>query len=741
MKRNDNRGSSILMVILVAAGIGVMAAIALWVSLRNVQMKTTDAEIKESFYSAEGVLEQVKAGVKEKAEAAYKEAVTKDLENFAKYGNSSQTPAGVTSSSTVSEKARRAEDFKKNFKDTFKSSIDRGTAGEYNIKSISNLVDQSLLNSPTYPYAVVSAMNGGYSRDEGIVKDEDDKLVLKGIRVRYVSEDEQVSEIVTDITVAVPKPDVIASTSDLDLFEYAIIGDKGVEVIAGNVNIKGSVYAGFSDSFNKQAFVAKSYTNVGLYDKTLIANGTVYVANNASLKASPNQKIWAGNILLDGGRAELTGASYVADDLTLSGERSSAKISGTYKGYGNDKNVAGSSSAIIINGKDSSIDMSGAKEVALAGYSYIATGNERLRLPNSTGEARNNKDIKMGESIAVKGNQIAYLMPGEWIGTDSNKESKFGHNPLSYDEYKRLINERDSSGKNYVLVDTKARAYKTGKTFEDYGVTKSDLDANYTKIFVQPITGISSDGLVYFYVNLPQDKAARYFNDFYAADKNRAEELKKHTDFYTGTIKSAAEANIKTVGNYTLYDNDLVVLPGKTSTIDNTGKFIKTFRALCTNLTTKVKAGQRENEVFKNIINEAVLRGYLAGVVKKEVSVNGVKAVITSGYYEYNGSSGDVRLIVALGDVRVSKTFTGTIIANGKVTVNSAGEIKSDDSGIIKNLISEPLTAGGSDYFYKVFRDGEAFAASGSTVSGNDLFADGSVDLSKLVSYSNWKKK
>ena len=190
-----------------------------------------------------------------------------------------------------------------------------------------------------------------------------------------------------------------------------------------------------------------------------------------------------------------------------------------------------------------------------------------------------------------------------------------------------------------------------------------------------------------------------------------------------------------------MYDNDLVVLPGKTSTIDNTGKFIKTFRALCTNLTTKVKAGQRENEVFSNIINESVLRGYLAGVVKKEVSVNGVKAVITSGDYEYNSHSGDVRLIVAEKNVRVSKTFTGTIIARGKVTVNSAGEIKSDDSGIIKNLISEPLTAGGSDYFYKVFRDGEAFAASGSTASGNDLFADGSVDLSKLVSYSNWKKK
>ena len=82
MRREDNRGSTILMVIMLIAGVGIMAAIALWASLRNVQMKTTDAEIKESFYSAEGILEQVKAGVQEKAEAAYKDAVTKDLESF-----------------------------------------------------------------------------------------------------------------------------------------------------------------------------------------------------------------------------------------------------------------------------------------------------------------------------------------------------------------------------------------------------------------------------------------------------------------------------------------------------------------------------------------------------------------------------------------------------------------------------------------------------------------------------------
>ena len=178
------------MVIITIAGIGIMAAIALWVSLRNVQMKSTDAEIKESFYSAEGVLEQVKAGVKEKAEAAYKEAITKDLESFAKYKDRTQVQNGSsTAVANAESQTARAEAFKKNFKEYFKKSVNNGAANKYDIKSISNLVDQNLINSPTYPYAVVSAMGTGFSGETGIVKDTDDKLVLEGVRVRYVRED------------------------------------------------------------------------------------------------------------------------------------------------------------------------------------------------------------------------------------------------------------------------------------------------------------------------------------------------------------------------------------------------------------------------------------------------------------------------------------------------------------------------------------------------------------------------
>ena len=107
----------------------------------------------------------------------------------------------------------------------------------------------------------------------------------------------------------------------------------------------------------------------------------------------------------------------------------------------------------------------------------------------------------------------------------------------------------------------------------------------------------------------------------------------------------------------------------------------------------------------------------------------------------FDNSKGDVRLIVATGNVEVKQRFTGSIVAAGKITVKTAGEISTDSSGILKQLLREPLTSGGKDYFYKIFKNGDALASAGSSDNVNLLFEDGSADVSKLISYSNWKKK
>ena len=74
-----------------------------------------------------------------------------------------------------------------------------------------------------------------------------------------------------------------------------------------------------------------------------------------------------------------------------------------YVGFGNggaDKanTVAGDSSAIIINGREASLDMSNIRELMVAGTAYINT----QAIVNSSSVGTQNSNVGMGESISVK---------------------------------------------------------------------------------------------------------------------------------------------------------------------------------------------------------------------------------------------------------------------------------------------------------------------------------------------------
>ena len=61
----------------------------------------------------------------------------------------------------------------------------------------------------------------------------------------------------------------------------------------------------------------------------------------------------------------------------------------------------------------------------MAGRSYIASSGLK-------GKQSNNQDVLLGESLSVKGSQLAYLVPASLLKTGDKVTAS---NPMNYDDY------------------------------------------------------------------------------------------------------------------------------------------------------------------------------------------------------------------------------------------------------------------------------------------------------------------
>ena len=90
----------------------------------------------------------------------------------------------------------------------------------------------------------------------------------------------------------------------------------------------------------------------------------------------------------------LMGDTYIQDDITINSSDSKVSLAGTYTGFGNTTTKAKNSSSIIVNGANTSLDLSELKELNLGGNTYI--GTSKLNVEGVEGISRGNEDVKMG---------------------------------------------------------------------------------------------------------------------------------------------------------------------------------------------------------------------------------------------------------------------------------------------------------------------------------------------------------
>lgn len=587
LSSKSNSGFSLITVILAVGLVGILVMLIAYMVIANFRMKMSGLKEKDAFYTAERALEEIRTGLQEDVAEAMSEAYTNVMESY-----NESVQAGDVAMDAQRQAAYEREFL--NILQTRLRGNETGR-NLYDIKRLRGYVDldkEDSFDSAKESLVVMASCGTGVSdgsasaNEAKMTVDRTKKnITLKNLKVIYVDARGYAAIIRTNIQLAVPPIQYPTPSTLPDLMNMIVVAGKGIYCAPGDATstqtgdneIQGSVYAGILPEdklkVNGQAvgvtdasiYLAAGRTlNIAKGERTVCA-GEVTLAQNSAFHSSAETTLWAQGINLTSAKAELLGKTYLSDDLTIkAGTGSYVKLAGEYYGYGDvesalkshnsveygypdqtqdgssattttktyeKKSASALSSAITINGKSTTLDLSSLDRLLLAGKNYIAS-KALSKTGSGAGSTNvgNSDDVVTGESLTVKGTQIAYLVPDVLLGETANY-----HNPMDYDTYIKVaeIQTTDSTkdtqdkikafAKKIVKMDTAAKALGN-QTLNQIGV---DKDEPVQTVFYSD--GGSAGGYVYFYLNFTDEKKA---SDFMQTYYNNNPSLKKAMDGY-----------------------------------------------------------------------------------------------------------------------------------------------------------------------------------------------------------------
>lgn len=758
--KKQNSGSAIVIVIVAMAFVGILASTIMWMSLINFRMKMTDRKIKESFYTAETVFDQMLVGLQNMSSDSADQSYSFIMQNY----------------SNFSEQKRETE-FQKEYLKSVAKAIGKSSTetGMYDLEKLMLYVDAGLNVGIVNPSSSHSWI-GARSQDLTLKGTDDefksrygeivapagaDYMLLKGLHLEFYDKDGFLTVIDTDLMISTPDAGFTQTGRVADAFDYAIIADKSLEneIVSGINTVDGNVYVGEQGILANHKFIFQNADYV-------ISKGDVEIHKNGSLQVGSGEEnvpaFWAKGIIVDkdvvaGSNVTLRSHSYIKDDLTVNGNSATVTLVNSYYGYGDSESEVGESSAIVVNGINNTLNMSGVKQLLLAGHAFVNVKAKSVPDPASIGER--SVDIPMGESIAIKGEQIAYLVPDECVGVLFG-QSVYQKNPMTGDEYASLMEYKANAEYapyfKEVDVNRQLEVYG-GKSLASYGINET---SGIEKVFI-PSNGETQ---VYYYLNFQStEDAERFFKDYYELHK---EKIDRYTGLYaSGGIRSNTGYTRLTMagdyltasasgaqGNSVLYHQSTDTKKSVEDLEDEVKTYQNTFNGLTTALTTNYLSltveEKARKEVFENLIKEEALEAYVGTGTKTFTAEDGsgVKAILTGeSTYTYDGDP-NVVLIIATQDVVLSAPFEGIIFADGTVTMKAGASVKSAKNAdkmsnlvrILQSKHSDSDTTKPLDFI----RNAETYILAGTAlVKDEEGYHRNWVDFNDIVCYQNWTKR
>lgn len=548
-------------------------------------------------------------------------------------------------------------------------------------------------------------------------------------------------------------------------------------------------------------------TSVSIMADTIIVPGSISVIDDANLYISGNVSnnvsstakyadVWADNIVIapsytrtvskkmNEGQFTMYANAYIADDLEINGDDASVELAGNYYGYNYSQSSETervlsqyvqsdkahyNSSAIIINGDNAYVDMTGLTNLYVAGRAYISTTTTRdvtVDYENNTAttyyvnaeENKTNVDVQTGESISVKSSQLAYM-------------------PLGVMDYNGISIPKFTS---------------TYEAFNEtiYEHIKDWLDPD------NPVVSQTVSGNTYYFLKFANAESASAFFDWYVNDlpdiagydiATDLVDVTSYADMDVSDIKIGDATVVTTSGSYTsgamnvaasksltvnassTYSSLLVDVDGSANNVTSVALIQKASQYNSDYLEMKYALqlvdpdaytgdDKDEAQALKDAIaamsseNVTPLNYYLdMSKVSDSAYTSGVKignsyVWISTGDVTVTaptGSNGKVLgLVIAEGDVTfdddVTK-FEGLIISGSKIIVDHKVDFVAN-AEIVKTILRTAEASEGSsdDYsgickIFKMYESSSTGSSSGNTSVGN-------IEIGDVLQYSNWKK-
>ena len=794
----DEKGFSIITAIVAIGFVLVLVSVILTSVTVNFKMRNMNIYATDSFYSAEQVLDEIKVGLEQLAQQGLSDAYTNVLTTY-----TSEDYTAADKNELVKAQYYNYICKELGLSEGTTSYICMAVDDSENLKGLYKLLKSSTrwhgITKENSNEADVQQSYGAFIRGKnnltGVDKDgtntyvgtmqvtNTDGIYLKDLVVYYRDTNGFVSTVETDIHIVYPNFS-FSNPSVPEISNYAFITDTalvnengGSKSAATYTNILGNTYAYAYDlKGNKLTYLPSTDGD------NLAICATEINITNGSLVTNDSTELWAEDINVKSSDVFLAGKTYVLDDLDLNGKDCNLLISGYYTGYGNSVSDPNESSAILVNGSGCVIDLQAVKKLTLAGRAFVDVTNHKDEdNKNKTVDDTTNSlsCFYTGESIAVKSNQLMYLVPGECIGVDEDNNSKYNKNPLTSEELKYI--KDSSNGLTEVSLNKPVtRLGSAGNTLGEYLDTTNPVE----KVFLRTSDG--SDTIVYYYMNFASEDAANlYFAKYYGMNYDSVD---KYMKTYLEAItlpSSGATMRVSLAGN-TVADNiatsDDGTLRRQTagylkepdydgqtiseSFSDDYETYVGRFEGLCTKLSTDLESLKDEGAtafthsvrkntkasnslgytktlpnsvLFDNLVNADSFKEIVGGSKLEFKDAKGnVRAILIHGSSEYDvvslSTTTTCNLIIADCGVELSgNSFDGLILAKGAIKVSGNFTFTADSKKVDECL--NLATDDGVYYVYEVFSDKNElqYITNSGEGTGNYKAAD-------LVEFTNWTK-